>query len=199
LLLVCEHFPIIVIISDRSLKEAAELNGDTRGPQITIVLDDIRSAHNVGNIIRAAEASKCDNVILCGSMTPSPPHPKVLKTSLGAAEYVPYQSSISTLEAIRRLKEDNYKVFGIETTSKSSSLWKVAFFEDTIGASKESDKIALVFGNELVGIDVQVLKECNKLVSVPTHGIKNSLNVATCASIIIWEALRQWECIQSEQ
>lgn len=194
---------------DRSVKEAAELKNSQQSstPEITIVLDDIRSAHNVGNIFRAAEASSCQQILCCGSMTPAPPHPKVLKTALGAAQYVPHQSSISTLESIKILKADNYKIFGIETTSKSLSLWQVSFFpakESNVSLSNDSskefdNKIALIFGNELVGVDIQVLEECDVLVKVPTHGIKNSLNVATCASIIIWEALRQWECLQQNE
>jgi tRNA G18 (ribose-2'-O)-methylase SpoU len=187
---------------DRSVQEAAELNKNNmqRRPKIAIVLDDVRSAHNVGNILRAAEASGCEHVVLGGSMTPSPPNPKVLKTALGAAEYVRYQTAISTLQAVRNLKADGYRIFGIETTSKSNLLWQVSFFPDQTDAlSDEKEemigKVALIFGNELVGVDIQVLEECDELVSVPTHGIKNSLNVATCASIIIWEALRQWEFI----
>jgi 23S rRNA (guanosine2251-2'-O)-methyltransferase len=190
---------------DRSVQEAAELNKNNmqRRPKIAIVLDDVRSAHNVGNILRAAEASSCEQVVLGGSMTPSPPHPKVLKTALGAAEYVRYQTAISTLQAVRNLKADGYRIFGIETTSKSNLLWQVSFFPDQTDAlSDEKEetlgKVALIFGNELVGVDIQVLEECDELVSVPTHGIKNSLNVATCVSIIIWEALRQWEFIETK-
>ena len=181
---------------DRSLQEAEEILGDakTRNP-ITILLDDVRSAHNVGNILRAAEAAKCQEVLLCGSMTPSPPHPKVLKTALGAAEYVPYQAVGSTLDAVRALKRENVKVVGVETTSKSTALWKASFFD----SSQPNPKVAFVFGNELVGVDTTVLEECDELVAVPTHGVKNSLNVATCASVVVWEALRQWDLIQEER
>lgn len=206
---------------DRSLQEAVKLQEQRQSPapKVVLLLDDVRSAHNVGNIIRAAEASGCEKVIMCGSMTPSPPHPKVLKTALGAAEYVPYQSSISTLQAVRGLKADGYQIFGIETTSRSKMLWQVSFFDQLTGgdvnmkdtnddvlkngnddADSEkgkirNDKVALIFGNELVGVDIPVLEECDELVSVPTHGIKNSLNVANCASIIVWEVLRQWDSL----
>ena len=152
---------------DRSLQEAEELQEQrlSHAPKVVLLLDDIRSAHNVGNIIRAAEASGCEKVIMCGSMTPSPPNPKVLKTALGAAEYVPYQSSISTLQAVRDLKAQGYRIFGVETTSKSKMLWRVSFFgqqltretelDDTDGigiendtGSSQNDKVALIFGNE---------------------------------------------------
>lgn len=185
---------------DRSLQEAEDQLHGPRNP-ITLVLDDIRSAHNVGNIIRFAEAARCESVYLCGSMTPAPPHPKVLKTALGAAEYIPYESFGSALNAVRQLKERNVRVYGVETTSLSVPVWKVPFFErgdGENGMTAESHQIAFVFGNELVGVAVNVLEECHAIVSVPTHGIKNSLNVATCASVVTWEALRQWEAANED-
>jgi tRNA G18 (ribose-2'-O)-methylase SpoU len=182
---------------DRSLEEAEKQLNKPRNP-ITLVLDDIRSAHNVGNILRFAEAARCEKVYLCGSMTPAPPNPKVLKTALGAAEYVPYEVNGSTLQAVQRLKDANVRVFAVETTSRSVPLWKVPFFEPSSPPSgndrgRTPQQVAFVFGNELVGVAVQVLEECECIISVPTHGIKNSLNVATCASVVTWEALRQWE------
>jgi len=171
---------------------------------VTLILDNVRSAHNVGNILRAAEAARVKRVVLAGSMTPAPPHNKaVLKTALGAASYVPYRTSPSALQAIRDLKDESgpsLKVYGVETTSRSVPLWETAFFsgshvQDTQQQEQQQqEEVAFVFGNELVGVDIDVLEECNGgLVAVPTHGIKNSLNVATCASIVTWEALRQWE------
>ena len=186
---------------DRSLQEAEETLGKEQRNPITLVLDDIRSAHNVGNILRAAEAARCQKVILCGSITPSPPNPKVLKTALGAAEYVPYKTDVSTMDAIQNLKQNNVKVFGVETTSRSIPLWQASFFslKDKESDAHEGNQIAFVFGNEVVGVDTNVLEECDGgLIAVPTHGIKNSLNVATCASVVTWEALRQWDALQHE-
>ena len=148
---------------------------------LMLVLDNIRSAANVGNILRAAEAAHISSIHLCG-MTPAPPHPKVLKTAVGAAEYVHYIQSGSTLEVVRELQNKGVTVLGVETTSKSTPLWETTM----------PQPLALVFGNELIGVHVDVLKECDGLVCIPTSGIKNSLNVATCASIVMWEALRQW-------
>uniref|UniRef100_A0A7S4MU98 tRNA/rRNA methyltransferase SpoU type domain-containing protein n=1 Tax=Odontella aurita TaxID=265563 RepID=A0A7S4MU98_9STRA len=165
---------------DRSLEEVRSLEGPAH--PLTIILDNVRSAHNVGNILRAAEAGRLEKVYLCG-MTPAPPNKKVLKTALGAAEYVNYEQMGSTLELVRNLKERGVVVWGVETTSKSRPLWKVVM----------PKPVALIFGNELVGVDTEVLKLCDGIVSVPTYGLKNSLNVATCASVLIWEALRQWE------
>lgn len=148
---------------------------------LTLVLDNIRSAANVGNILRAAEAAHISSIHLCG-MTPAPPHPKVMKTAVGAAEYVPYTQSGSTLEVVRELQNKGVAVLGVETTSKSTPMWETTM----------PQPLALVFGNELVGVHVDVLQECDGLVCIPTSGIKNSMNVATCASIVMWEALRQW-------
>lgn len=196
---------------DRSIHEAQEQFQGPRNP-ISLVLDDIRSAHNVGNIIRFAEAARCEKIYLCGSMTPAPPHPKVLKTALGAAEYVPYEMLGSTMQAIQQLKEQGTTVYAVETTSRSVPLWKVSFFneqqkerptEASLGGEGgsgqiPSQQIAFVFGNELVGVAIPVLNKCDAIISVPTHGIKNSLNVATCASVVTWEALRQWEIAQTK-
>jgi len=182
---------------DRALEE---INQTERNP-ITLILDNVRSAHNVGNIIRAAEASKCESVLLCGSMTPSPPHPKVLKTALGSAEYVPYEKHGSTLQAIKNLKEKNIKVIGVETTSRSVPLWKCSFFDTNRGSDEkrmQDRHVAFVFGNEMIGVDTDCLKECDALIALPTHGVKNSLNVATCVSVVIWEALRQWDALQED-
>eukprot|EP00978_Attheya_sp_CCMP212_P020063 scaffold57045_cov52-Attheya_sp.AAC.1 len=167
---------------DRSLQEVL----GARQP-LTLVLDNVRSAHNVGNILRAAEAARIAEVILCG-ITPGPPNPKVLKTALGAAEYVPYAHFGSTLEAVQNLKSHGYTVLGVETTSKSKPMWKIDM----------PQPLALVFGNEIVGVHADVLAACDDLVCIPTHGIKNSLNVATCASILLWEALRKWDELDGE-
>ena len=86
---------------------------------------------------------------------------------------------------MKKLKEEGLAMWGIETTSKSKTIWKVDM-------PRESG-VAVIFGNELCGVDAQVLKECDELICLPTHGVKNSLNVATCASVVVYEALRQWD------
>lgn len=165
---------------DASLSEIDEEN--TPRQPLYIILDNVRSAANVGNIIRACEAARITEICFCGSMTPAPPNKQVLKTAVGAAEYVPYTRHSSTLHLVQELKNKGVTVIGVETTSKSVEMWK----------TQMPQPLALVFGNELVGIHPDVLQECDSLVCIPTHGVKNSLNVATCASIVMWEALRQW-------
>ena len=170
-------------------KALEEIDPSQRNP-IYVILDSVRSAPNVGNILRAAEAAKCRSVLLCGSMTPSPPHPKILKTAMGAAEYIPHEKVGSTLQAIQTLKKQKVKIIGVETTSRSIPLWKSSFFDKDY-----EEQVAFVFGNEMIGVDVEVLEECDELIALPTHGVKNSLNVATCVSVVIWEALRQLDAL----
>lgn len=182
-----------------SARDANERSDDAVASEkhpITIVLDNIRSAHNVGNILRLAEAAQVDSVRLCG-MTPRPPHPKVLKTAMGAAEHVSLgdanDASLTTLQTVLDLKSKGYKVFASETTANATSLWDTPILEgdDDDDATESSSPVAFVFGNELIGVDVQVLRECDGIICLPTYGMKNSLNVATCVGIIVWDALRR--------
>lgn len=191
---------------DRCLAELEEHDDPSSSSSshapVSIVLDDVRSAHNVGNILRAAEAARVRRVWLTG-ITPAPPNPAVLKTALGAAEFVPHsraETATSATEAIRRDAEQNdetVSVWGVETTTRSRPLWDVEWWDVDDDADDDApDHVVLVFGNEVVGVHADVLKRCDGLVAVPTMGIKNSLNVATCASIVVWEALRQWEQVK---
>lgn len=153
---------------------------------VVIVLDNVRSAHNVGNILRLAEAAQVESVRLCG-MTPRPPHPKIMKTAMGAAEYVDTSvgdADASTLQAVLDLKVKGYAVYGVETTETAITLWDAPILSNR-------DPVAFVFGNELIGVDVEVLKECKSIISLPTYGNKNSLNIATCVGIVAWDYLRR--------
>lgn len=152
---------------------------------LVVVLDNVRSAANTGNMLRAAEAARVQHVYCCG-MTPTPPDAKVLKTAVGAAAYVPHSHAGSTLEVVRALKADGVTVWAAETTARSVRY-------DARALRPWPRPLAIVFGNELIGVDTEVQHECDALVCLPCHGVKNSLNVATAASIFMWEALRQWD------
>ena len=110
-----------------------------------------------------------------------------LKTAMGAAEYVSLgdDEGTSTMAVVRDLKAKGYKIFGVETTENATSYW-----ENEIQDIDSAESVAYVFGNELIGVDVQVLQECDDILCLPTFGIKNSLNVATCVGIVVWERLR---------
>ena len=169
---------------DRALAEAdAASDGAPRTP-LYLILDNLRSAPNVGNILRAAEAARVTKVYCCGiTPLPSPTEPKVLKTALGAAEYVPHEARKRTVEVVRELQASGVAVYACETTSRS------ILHTDADLPSP----LALIFGNEVIGVDTDVLEACDGVLRVPMLGVKNSLNVATCATVVMWEALRQWK------
>ena len=164
---------------DRSRAEA-----DALGPRhpLHLVLDNVRSAHNTGNLLRAAEAARVTCVHSCG-ITPASPHPALLKTAMGAAEYVPQTHESSTLKVVRALKAEGVAVWACETTERSVDLRRAEL----------PKPLALVLGNELIGVDTDVLEECDGVLQIPMFGLKNSLNVATAGTIVMWEALRQWD------
>ena len=174
-------------IADNESKSSDSTNSKEKHP-ITIVLDNIRSAHNVGNILRLAEAAQVAEVRLCG-MTPRPPHKKLLKTAMGAAEYISLgedeDASLSTLQTVKDLKKKGYKVLGVETTENATSYWDTSIYDN------DTESVCYVFGNELIGVDIEVLRECDEIICLPTYGIKNSLNVATCVGIVVWDRLRR--------
>ena len=153
-----------------------------------LVLDNVRSAYNVGSIFRTADTAALAEVVTCG-FTPHPPHPKLLKTAFGAVDSVPTRHVESTLSAIRSLQADGVAVYAMETTARSRNYAAVAFPRE--GA-------ALVLGNEEIGVDTQVLAAVDGIVEIPTFGDKNSLNVASAAPIVIYEVLRQWGLLDGE-
>lgn len=166
---------------DRTLSEL-ETSIGARHP-LSLVLDNVRSAENVGSLLRAAEAARAERVYCCG-ITPTPPHKAVLKTAMGAAEYVPFEHQPSTLSAVRALQAKGVAVWAAETCpGRSVDLRHAAL----------PSPLALVLGNELIGVDTEVLAACDGVVEIPLFGVKNSLNVATAGAVVIFEALRQWE------
>ena len=151
--------------------------------KIIVVLDNVRSAFNVGSIFRTADASGSVEIYLCG-ITPTPENTKVLKTSLGAERTVKYKYFKNTLEAIQKLKKQNTPIYSIEIEKGSIHFQKFNYFPNKI------EHIALVFGHELNGVSQPALDISDKIVHIPMGGTKESLNVAITASILIFEALR---------
>jgi len=144
---------------------------------VVIVLDNIRSMHNVGSVFRSADAFLAEAICLCG-YTPQPPHRDIHKTALGATETVDWLYFPGTLEAVQDLKKRNYKVFAVEQAEGSISLERFAAGED---------KIAIVFGNEVEGVDADVLKLCDGCIEIPQFGTKHSLNISVAAGIVLWK------------
>lgn len=148
---------------------------------LIIVLEDIRSALNVGAIFRTADAAGVEELILSG-ITPYPPHPRIPKTALGASENVNWQHHTDIEQTIKYLKEKRYQIIAVEMHKKAVNIYEQEF----------PLKTALVFGNEITGVSSKVIAEANKIVSIPMLGMKESLNVATSVGISAFEIIRQW-------
>ncbi len=146
-----------------------------------IVLDNLRSAFNVGSIFRLCDAMRVSGLFLCG-YTASPPHVKLDKTSLGTIDYVPWKKFASTVDAVAYLRERGVAVWAAETTSGSAP-YNTTTYPSPVG---------LVFGNEALGVSHDVLDLCDGLVEIPLYGFKNSINVAASCAVIGFAALDSW-------
>ena len=147
---------------------------------IVVVMDQIRSMHNVGSVFRTADAFLINGICLCG-FTPQPPHRDIHKTALGATDSVDWLYYEQTTQAVKELKAQGYKVYAIEQTEGSISLNK---FE------KSDTPIALVFGNEVDGVDNEVIALCDGVIEIPQWGMKHSLNISVAAAVVLWELVR---------
>ncbi|MBW8362503.1 MAG: RNA methyltransferase [Kaistella sp.] len=145
---------------------------------LVVVLDNVRSMHNVGAVFRTADAFLVKKIVLCG-ITPQPPHREIHKAALGATESVDwvYENSIS--EALQNLKKENYQILGIEQTSDSELI--------TDYQINKKEKYALVLGNEVDGLSDEVLPLYDTFLEIPQLGTKHSLNVSVCGGIVMWE------------
>jgi len=147
---------------------------------IIVILDNIRSMNNVGSIFRTCDAFAVEKLYLCG-ITATPPHKDIAKTALGATESVEWEYAEDVVDLVQHLKKDNIKVFLIEQTDSSVFLNQFRF-------SKE--KIALVLGNEVFGVNEALLPICDGAIEIPQHGTKHSLNVTIAAGIVLWECMK---------
>ncbi len=149
---------------------------------VVLVLDNIRSALNVGSAFRTADAFALEKVILCG-ISAQPPHREILKTALGSTESVAWEYFSEITAAIFSLKKDGFTVLGIEQTDKSILLQDISIESDV--------KYALVFGNEVDGVSESALPMLDNCVEIPQFGTKHSLNVSVCVGIVAWDFLRK--------
>ncbi len=149
---------------------------------VVIVLDNVRSALNVGSVFRTCDAFAAAEILLCG-ITAQPPHREIFKTALGATNTVPWQHFAHTSEAAVYLQVKGYVVWVVEQTD--SSLLLPAFQPDA------EQKYALVFGNEVHGVSEEWLALAQGAIEVPQWGAKHSLNVAVCTGVVLWEMIRK--------
>lgn len=149
--------------------------------EVHIVLDNIRSVFNVGSIFRSADgAGSVKKIYLCG-MTSDIDNPKLEKTALGAIEMVPSEHYDSTQEALEEIRAKNIPIYSVELTEDAENFQKV----------KYPQKLALVFGHEKMGVDKSILNSSDKKIFVPMRGKKESLNVANCATAVLYEITRE--------
>lgn len=148
---------------------------------IIVILDDVRSMHNVGSTFRTCDAFAIEALYLCG-YTPAPPHRDIHKTALGATETVKWQHFADTMEAVHAAKDAGYTIYGVEQAHNSISLDKFNY--------NETDKIALVFGNEVSGVSDEVLKIADGCIEIPQWGSKHSLNISVSIGVVLWECVR---------
>lgn len=152
---------------------------------IVVVLDNVRSAYNVGSVFRTADGFPVDAIYLCG-ITGYPPHKEISKTALGSTETVTWKYFKPTLDAISELKGEGYKIYAIEQAEGSIMLDE--FLAQQPGGV--IPKIALVFGHEVDGVQQSVIDVCDGCIEIPQGGTKHSLNIATSAGVVLWEFFR---------
>lgn len=144
---------------------------------IIVVLDNIRSLNNIGSVFRTSDAFLIEKIYLCG-ITAKPPHRDINKTALGATETVEWEHCESTLDLVKNLQENKVDVYAIEQVENSIML-------NDFKVNKEQ-KIAIVFGNEVEGVQQEVVNQCNASIEIPQLGTKHSLNIAVSAGVTLW-------------
>lgn len=145
---------------------------------LVVVLDNIRSCHNIGSVFRTSDALLIEKIYLCG-ITSTPPDKEIRKTALGAENSVTWEYNSSTLEVVTSLKSSGYKVIAIEQVENSTSLSD--YFPG------KSEKLALVFGNEVKGVQQEVVDQCDFALEIPQFGTKHSFNISVSAGIVLWD------------
>ena len=163
--------------SELSRLSIDEFKNSSKTPVI-VILDNIRSAHNVGSVFRTCDAFLINKIILCG-ITAIPPNKEIRKTALGSSESVDWRYYKNTEEVIMKLKKKDYQIIAVEQANKSIKL-------ESFRAENEK-KYAIIFGNEIKGISQKILNNSDSVIEIPQFGTKHSLNVSVSAGIVIWD------------
>jgi len=146
--------------------------------QLVIILDNIRSALNVGSAFRTADAFALEKVVLCG-ITAQPPHREILKTAIGATQSMEWTYHKETKDAIADLKADGFQIIAIEQAEGSIPLQEFQAIKD--------GKYALIFGNEVTGVSDEAMELIDACIEIPQFGTKHSLNISVCAGVVVWD------------
>ncbi len=148
---------------------------------IVLVLDNIRSLHNVGSAFRTADAFLIEKIYLCG-VTGTPPNKEIEKTALGATSTIVWVYVKNTIDAINELKNNKYKIYSVEQADNSLKLNRLG--------SIQNEQIALVFGNEVYGVDQSIIDLSDDVIEIPQLGTKHSLNISVSVGIVLWEFMK---------
>ena len=150
---------------------------------LIVILDDIRSLSNIGSFFRTADAFNVEKIYLCG-ITAQPPHREIQKTALGATDTIEWEHRDSITQLVNELKQQNIHICAIEQTEKTTFLHEI----DALKA----ERFALVFGNEVNGVNQEVIDVSNSVIEIPQFGTKHSLNVSVCAGVVLWEFAKRY-------
>lgn len=167
-------------MDDLNRKTVEEFKQSEKIPVI-VVLENIRSAYNVGSVFRTTDAFLLEAIYICG-YTCVPPHKEIKKTALGAEDSVTWKHFENATLAIQELNENGYTVYAVEQAKDSIQLNDFQY--------KQGDKIAVIFGNEVSGVEQNTIQQCKGCIEIPQHGMKHSLNIATAAGVVLWELVR---------
>jgi 23S rRNA (guanosine2251-2'-O)-methyltransferase len=150
-------------------------------PPVILVLDNVRSLNNVGSAFRTADAFLIEEIFLCG-LTGTPPNKEIEKTALGATTTVKWRYFKTTLDAVAWLKQNTYQIFSVEQAEQSIALNEFVYM---------NEKAAFVFGNEVYGVDQEIVDKSDAVIEIPQSGTKHSLNISVSVGIVLWELFRE--------
>ena len=166
-------------MEDLNRKTVTEFISAKKFPVI-VVLDNVRSMHNVGSVFRTADGFLLEAIYLCG-YTPKPPHRDIQKTALGATETVHWQAFETTAEAVQLLKKNGYQLLAVEQAKQSMMLHQINY--------SANEKLAIIFGNEVEGVQQDIIDQCDACIEIPQFGMKHSLNVSVAAGIVLYKII----------
>ena len=155
---------------------------EARKTPLIVILDNVRSLNNIGSIFRTCDAFLIQKIYLCG-ISATPPHKDINKTALGATETVAWEYAENVIDVVRQLQQVNFKVFAVEQAQNSVMLQNFL--------PEPTEACAVIFGNEVKGVQQEVVNACNGVIEIPQLGSKHSLNIAVSAGIVIWDLFKK--------
>ena len=167
--------------SELNRKNIDEFKQSEKTPLI-VILDNIRSLNNIGSVFRTSDAFLIEKIYLCG-ITATPPNKEIHKTALGSTDSVDWEYSEHTIDVVNKLKENSVEIISIEQAENAVML------DDFV--VEDNKKYAIIFGNEVKGVDQKIVSASDKIIEIPQYGTKHSLNISVSAGVVIWEMFKQ--------